>query len=188
MFAATIVGKSGHVHAFEPVPTLYTQIEDSVRVNGFQDCVTVHPYALGEREKKESFFVSLNAGGSSLVNDDQTREIISVDVKNGDAILSSLENIDLIKIDVEGYEYEVLRGIHQTLSTHRPIIVMEFSANFYKMHTDGHGANILKLLRDLGYMLYDIEDRMSLINDDADFDTKISNIRIQTNIVCLPKK
>jgi FkbM family methyltransferase len=188
LFASSVVGETGSVHSFEPVPSLYRQIHDSVHVNGWEDRVHVHPYALGEEEKQEQFFVSANAGGSSLVNDDETKEILTVEVKRGDVALSSIEKIDMIKIDVEGYEYEVLKGIRTTLITHRPIVVFEFSANFYASMHNNHGIKILTLLRDLGYELYDIEDNLTRITNDEAFEHAISTVRVQTNLLCLPKK
>ena len=187
MYAAKIVGKGGNVYAFEPIPSLYEQIKDSARHNAFEKIVHVYNYALGEKEKVEKFFISKNVGGSSLVNDDDTQEIISVHVKNGDKELAAIKNIDVVKIDVEGYEYEVLQGIKQTLNTHRPKIFIEFSGNFYYTQGKGHGAKILKLLRDLEYELFDIEDNLTKITDDILFDETISKVRTQTNLLCIKK-
>lgn len=188
MYAASIVGETGSVHAFEPIPSLYEQIQDSIKANAFEEIVHAHNCALGEEEKVEKLFVSKNKGGSSLVNDDETQERISVHIKNGDKELSAIPNIDVIKIDVEGYEYEVLRGIRQTLTTHRPIIFIEFSGNFYYTQGNNNGANILKLLRDLGYELFDIEDNLTKITDDVLFDETISKTRVQTNLLCIVRK
>lgn len=188
MYAACLVGTTGNVHAFEPIPSLYKQIKDSVQVNHFENVVHVHNCALGENETVEKLFVSKNKGGSSLVNDDETEDIISVHVKNGDKELGMIEKIDVIKIDVEGYEYEVLQGIKQTLSIHRPIIFIEFSGNFYHQQGHGNGAKILRLLRDLGYDLFDIEDDLKKVTDDNLFNEVISKTRVQTNLLCSIKK
>ncbi len=188
MYAACLVGQTGNVHAFEPIPSIYNQIKDSARHNAFEKIVHVYNYALGEKEKVEKFFISKNVGGSSLVNDDDTQEIISVHVKNGDKELAAIQNVDVVKIDVEGYEYEVLQGIKQTLNTHRPKIFIEFSGNFYHTQGKGHGAKILKLLRDLEYELFDIEDNLTKITDDILFDETISKVRKQTNLLCIKKK
>lgn len=188
MYAASIVGKYGSVHAFEPIPSLFKQIKDSVDINHFENIVHVHNYALGETEKDEKLFISKNKGGSSLVNDDETQDVITVPIKNGDRELAELQEVHVIKIDVEGYEYEVLEGIKQTLGLHRPVIFIEFSGNFYYQQRKEHGIKILKLLRDLGYELFDIEDELKKVMDDEAFDTTISQTRIQTNLLCIIKK
>lgn len=187
MYAATLVGKSGHVHAFEPIPALYQQIKDSVEANGYEEIVSAHNMALGSNESTEKFFVSKNIGGSSLVNNDETKETIDVRIAIGDKELSKLTTIDVMKIDVEGYEYEVLKGIKETLLTKKPALFLEFSGNFYKKQGNDEGRKIIKLLREYDYRLFDIEDDMKEIVDDTTFNSLISDVRIQTNLLCLAK-
>lgn len=186
MYAASIVGETGSVHAFEPIPTIYRQIEDSVKENHFEKIIHIHNCALGKTEATEKLFISKNVGGSSLVNDDDTKETITVHIKNGDKELSGISKIDVIKIDVEGYEYEVLTGIKQTLLVHKPVLFLEFSGSFYDKQRKGNGAKILKLLRECNYSLFDIEDEMKKITDDTKFDETISKLRKQTNLLCIP--
>jgi FkbM family methyltransferase len=187
MYVATLVGKSGHVHAFEPIPSIYQQLCDSVNKNKFQEIVHTHNYALGETEATEKLFVAKNVGGSSLVNDTETKETIIVQIKNGDSELKNISAINGIKIDVEGYEYEVLSGLQQTLLTKKPILFLEFSGEFYTNQGKDHGAKILNLLRACNYTLFDIEDSMKKILDDVAFDMSISMVRKQTNLLCIAK-
>ena len=186
MYVASIVGETGSVHAFEPIPSIYRQIEDSVKENHFEKIVHIHNCALGETEATEKLFISKNVGGSSLVNDDETKETITVHIKNGDKELSGISKIDVIKIDVEGYEYEVLSGIKQMLLVHKPVLFLEFSGSFYDKQRKGNGAKILELLRECNYSLFDIEDEMKKITDDTKFDETISKLRKQTNLLCIP--
>jgi FkbM family methyltransferase len=102
MYAAALVGETGSVHAFEPIPAIYRQVQDSIKENHFEKIVTLHNTALGDTDTTEKLFVSKNVGGSSLVNDDETKETINVQIKSGDKELSILSKIDVIKIDVEG--------------------------------------------------------------------------------------
>ncbi len=186
MYAASLVGKSGSVHSFEPIPRIYGQLIASSHSNGFTSIIHAHNVALGTQDTTETFFISKNIGGSSLVNqNEETKEEISVRVTKGDTLLLPLSRIDMIKIDVEGYEYEVLLGIKQTLATRSLVILVEFSGDFYHTHTDNHGIKILSLLEEAGYQLYDIEDTMKEIINKESFDTSFKKKRIQTNILCL---
>lgn len=187
MYAASIVGETGVVHAFEPIPAIYNQIQDSVRENHFENIINIHNVALGEHEKEEQLYVSKNVGGSSLVNNDETKEIITVHIRNGDEQLASVKHIDVIKIDVEGYEYEVLSGIRKSLLTHKPTLFIEFSGEFYAKQNTAHGQKILALLRENSYTLFDIEDDMKKITDDTAFNHLISTARKQTNLLCIVK-
>ena len=42
-----------------------------------------------------------------------------------------LENVDFIKVDVEGYELEVLKGSENTIKSFKPVIFIEIAKNFY---------------------------------------------------------
>jgi hypothetical protein len=136
---------------------------------------------------EQKLHVSKNVGGSSLVHNDDTQETITVHVRNGDKELAHIENIDMIKIDVEGYEYEVLHGLKNTLLTKKPTLLLEFSGEAYTKQERGHGAKILSLLRECGYSLFDIEDDMNKVTDDNTFDHRISTVRKQTNLLCIGK-
>ena len=187
MYAASIVRETGSVHAFEPIPAIHKQLGDSVKENHFENIIYANNIALGEYDLEQKLHVSKNIGGSSLVHDDDTQETITVQVKNGDRELASLDAIDMIKIDVEGYEYEVLHGIKNTLLKHTPILLLEFSGEAYKKGGRGHGAKILSLLRECNYLLFDIEDDMNTVTDDTRFDHLLSGSRKQTNLLCVHK-
>ena len=187
MYAATLVGEKGSVYSFEPIPAIHKQLNDSVRENHFENIVHTRNIALGEYDIEQKLNVSKNVGGSSLVHDDDTQETITVHVRNGDEELASIDSIDMVKIDVEGYEYEVLHGMKGTLVKHRPTILLEFSGEAYKKQDRGHGAKILSLLRECNYSIFDIEDDMHKITDDKNFNHTLATIRKQTNLLCIPK-
>lgn len=189
MYAASIVGQHGKVHAYEPIPKIYEQLLRSSSANTYEDIIHAHNYALGEKESVEILNVSKDIGGSSLVNqNDETEEKIQVVIKKGDDELLALSRVDMIKIDVEGYELEVLQGIKETLFKYQPVLLLEYSGQFYKNNTDKHGIKILTLLTECGYSLYDIEDDMSVIKNIHTFDSHISNKRVQTNLLCRYQK
>ena len=58
-----------------------------------------------------------------------------------------LESIDIMKIDVEGFEIDVLRGAGKTIKEHKPKIILE-------THSKDLKERSLKILKDLGYNLY----------------------------------
>jgi FkbM family methyltransferase len=188
IFAAKIVGEEGSVHAFEPIPKLYNQLKDSVELNHLDKYVFLHNVAIGPKEGQGTFYVSKNAGGSSFVNKDDLSETITVSIKNGDTYLSPLKKIDAIKIDVEGFEYEVLLGVKKIIETYRPILFLEFSGHFYTQQGNQSGEKILSLLRSYNYSIFDIEDNFLEIKDDKHFNSLISLVRKQTNLLCISKE
>lgn len=188
IYAATIVGESGSVYSFEPIPFIYQQLQDSIALNKFESIIHAKNSALGNEESTKTLHISRNnVGGSSLVNQEGTTEELTVTIKKGDDELLSLKKIDVIKIDVEGYEYEVLLGSKQTLMHHKPLIFLEFSGQFYEKNTDHYGQKILSLLHECNYALYDIEDDMKLISDDTSFLKLFNKDKKQTNLLCKPQ-
>jgi len=151
LLAANLVGKSGKVIAFEPLPPLVEQIKRSADVN-VHNWLTVVPKALGDRPGCMELAISdINIGGSSLVSADSDKRTVSVDVSTLDAELAAVKKVDLIKVDVEGFEYEMLQGARQVLSDFKPAVILEFSPHFYKKRNSTMAKDIATLLQGYGY-------------------------------------
>lgn len=186
MYAASIVGKEGSVYAFEPIPHVYEQLISSSKANNFDSIIRAKNFAIGKEASTETLYISSkNIGGSSFVNQEESNEKITVTIKNGDIELLSLPKIDMVKIDVEGYEYEVLSGIEKSLTKNHPVMLLEFSGYFYEKQNNNHGGKILSLLKNIGYTLYDIEDDMKEIQDNEAFLSLFISKRKQTNLLCV---
>jgi hypothetical protein len=63
----------------------------------------------------------------------------------------SFENVDLIKIDTEGFEVFVLRGAEQTIKQWKPVIVVEQKRDHSSSHFGVPALSAVKLLREWGY-------------------------------------
>lgn len=124
------------VHAFEPFEPfeqvrvqLEQKILDNVRTN-----VAVHAVGLGSRDESLDYFapVGRNIGtGSFLASHAIDNNVLlgKLRVVRGDTFLAGLglDRVDLVKIDVEGFEKQVLLGLRETLRHHRPTVLMEMS-------------------------------------------------------------
>ena len=116
------------VKSFEIVPQIRQCLE--INVNDREmDNVEVFPYGLSNEEKTiDIWFNPLYTGHSSAyMNSDINREgdTIECEVRTLDSF--QFENVDFLKIDVEGAELDVIRGGMNTIETHRPIITTEHS-------------------------------------------------------------
>lgn len=127
------VGPGGRVIAFEANPEITAHLDAWKAVH---PSLTIVQRALSDREGSAEFFVCDNAGFSSL----DEREIlrhgqtaskkINVALDTLDhCVLSSIDSVQLIKIDVEGAELAVLRGAEGVLEKFRPVVIVEMSAS-----------------------------------------------------------
>jgi FkbM family methyltransferase len=150
---ADLVGKSGVVHSFEPNPSLSSSIQQAIRRNQINN-TTVHAVALGSKnETLELIIPKGNAGAASLIRDSNRSEsdIVNVPVVPLDQLCKekNINSIRLIKIDVEGFEYEVFLGAQHVLSNIKPDAILfemnnRTSDNFYE-------EPLIKLLYSFGY-------------------------------------
>jgi len=122
------VGRQGRVIAFEPVPYLAETVAKTARVNR-HDWVEVLPLALGSTDGTAEFSVERgNSGGSRLGRMSGDFSHITVKTARLDTLVSArpdIERIDFVKIDVEGFEVQVLEGARETLARFRPPLLIE---------------------------------------------------------------
>lgn len=105
-FAAEIYERYGStVHIFEPVPSFHARC-----VSRFADNPKVISHCFGLSDKAGSFPISVSANGSSFVNHSNEHETLAAELRSIVDTLAelNLQRIDLLKINIEGGEYEIL--------------------------------------------------------------------------------
>lgn len=119
------------VYAVEAIPALAKLISGKPWVD---DRLKLHNCALGSKEGSTSFYVANNAMGySGLAQREQIPGIewieIQVEMLKLDQIIPSQlqSRVGLIKLDLEGGEFDAIRGAAKTISDSRPLIVFENS-------------------------------------------------------------
>ena len=118
------------VHAFEPQPDLARAIAISARLNRF-DRMHVYATAVGDREGTIPLCLPGHSLHASIRSATPGERTIDVPMLTIDSLVASghLPPPAVIKIDVEGAEFQVLRGAHQTLRTHQPVLLFEVNDN-----------------------------------------------------------
>ncbi len=117
LFFARLAGAGGRVMAFEPDDMLHAALADNVAFNGAES-VRTYPVALGAKRDTMTLYRSLlNSGDNRLASKAAgggPREEVHVQIERLDEMLSG-ERIDFVKMDVQGWEMEVFRGMQGLL-------------------------------------------------------------------------
>jgi len=128
--AAALVGPTGRIHAFEPMPQNFLRLQKNLRP--FEWAIP-HPWAVGRTTARVTMHYSdTEAGWASAYEDDNMPLSTTVDMITLDGWLAAcpIERIDFIKLDIEGFELEALLGAEVMLRRFRPTIVAETKADW----------------------------------------------------------
>lgn len=123
---------AAQVHAYEPYAPVRAVLEEHIRVNTLTN-VQVHPVGLSNRNDSIPFYAppDANLGAGSFVEGCNPGNVLhgTLDVTVGDEALAKLNlpRLDVLKMDVEGFEPFALEGLKQSLAQFRPLMVVELS-------------------------------------------------------------
>ncbi len=153
---AHAAGPAGRVFAFEPDPANFARLRAHAERNG---AATLTPLRLALGDAPGELFLRVpdpnNRGKNHLEPDPSSGgqgSMVEVTTVDAFAAVRGLGRVDLVKLDVEGYEPQVLEGAAQTLRAHRPRLFIEFSGAL--LERAGRSApEFARHLRSLGYRL-----------------------------------
>jgi len=163
ILGARIVGPSGHVYAFEPVPEIAACNRRNARLNNFHN-VTVFAKAVSFSTGKGQLLLTQHPGGSKLSTAgtplaSELTGTLAVDVISIDNLVAQQDLAPpmVVKIDVEGAELDVLAGMRRTINRFKPVIIYEID----HLHEEGflHKCNeVDTFLNAFGYEIITLED------------------------------
>ncbi|MFA5371208.1 MAG: FkbM family methyltransferase [Sideroxydans sp.] len=162
---ASYVGETGRVYAFEPVPWATRKLKRNLELNDFKN-INLEQIALSDSNSgnvEMEFRASFKIGSSSGVGADgkidegwwSECEKVNVPMITVDSYVAKkdIERLDLIKLDVDGFEGKVIRGGMETLKRFKPVLIMEIAPAWVEMRGDSM-QEILYQLEQIGYKGY----------------------------------
>lgn len=132
LLAAKRAGARGKVFAFEPEPRNADLLRRNAQMNGFTQ-IKVIEKAVSDQSGSGTLFVADNSGMHSLAASGRPGDVVNqmkIEKVQVDQLVESgqLPPPNVVKIDVEGLEYSVMRGMARTIEQHRPRIIYETDA------------------------------------------------------------
>ncbi|MGB0585833.1 MAG: FkbM family methyltransferase [Limisphaerales bacterium] len=170
--AARAVGPNGRVLAVEPDPDSFGYLEQTIAANAVGN-VQAFPVAASDAPATLPLYISTdNRGDNRLYASGEDRPQVEVTARPLDALLreNKIDTVDLIKIDVQGYEPKVIAGLRETIAASPNLTLL---TEFWPQGIDeaGEDANeFLQTLRELGLNLHELQPDGSLaeLTDDTD--------------------
>ena len=159
--AAKVVGKSGKVYSFEPVPMVLRVLRTMVRLRGFQQVCVVEA-ALADKNGTAIISIPLKDGWKPLVPIAHLGGTLEYNVLNlaiavqrldDFCVAEGVRHIDFIKCDTEGSEFAVFSGGLICLARDLPIVVCEI---YHKYLSRQHvkPSAVFGIFTSLGYHCY----------------------------------
>jgi FkbM family methyltransferase len=150
LLASVLVGPEGQIFSFEPALRNLTFLRKHIELNGVKNC-SVRDVAVSCSDGTAKFDLGPNSSMGHLTAD--SPDALSVRTIALDSLVASgqIPPPNVIKCDIEGGEYDALRGASETLSKHSPMI-------FLATHGPEVHERCCRLLTDIRYVLTSLDD------------------------------
>ncbi len=177
------VGPSGKVIAFEPTKYAYEKLQKNVALNLLKN-ITVEKTALSDEAAKSR---TVNFKSSYPLDNKVKRAKDTIDFTTLDDYVAghNVGKVDVIKLDVDGYEYKIIRGALETIKADKPIIITELGVSTLKKA--GDDANeLVDTLAGIGYRFYSDKNQAEF----TDKNKMIASIPAEgtINVLCMADK
>jgi len=155
---AKLVGENGKVYAFEPDPTNFDLLKKNVETNGYKNVILVRK-ALSDKTGKTKLFLSnKNSGNHMMVDTNENRHSVEIEMITGDDYFRDFSNqINFIKMDIEGAEIDALRGMSSLLQKMNDIKIMIEFAPYWLKNFGYDPLELLSLLNQYDFTLSEID-------------------------------
>lgn len=186
LYASKIVGKNGQVYSVEANPETAKILNTNIQRNQFAN-IKLIPHAVGAEKGKGKIYanIHLNRGSASLVNHENTDSYYEIDIFPLYDLISPDTHIHLVKMDIEGYELEALRGMKNLLSKENsPVLIIECGEAI--TGTEYSKESVYNFINSTGnYRFFKLKNgkgKISLLTEIY----SVSDLPSHDNMICIP--
>jgi len=163
---AARVAPTGQVHAFEPVRAVFARLQQHITRNHMENILHPHPIALSDQTgQTEIAFADPSADNQGLASITNLtnkagplRTVIPTQTLDDFVQQQNIQQIDLIKIDIQGAEPRFLTGAQNSLKRLRPQLLMEFSPDDLRQ-ANLTSRDLAQQIATLGYQIHPLTKR-----------------------------
>tara|TARA_B100000787_G_scaffold138640_1_gene107528 strand:+ start:159 stop:914 length:756 start_codon:yes stop_codon:yes gene_type:complete len=177
------------VHAFEPNPILFNNIENHLKkiiknikfynnaLSNKDELISLRVPIRNKNNDKKNYEEYFQMGKASIHTKNNMNEFESFDIKSKQLDSFNFANkISFIKIDVEGHETEVIKGSERTIKNNKPVLLVEIE----EQYTQTKVEDTLNYINSLGYKSFYFKDnRLNSTN-------KLNNLNSFNNFIFKP--
>ncbi len=146
------------VYAFEPQKEAYKKLKRNLLLNN--STINAYNYALGSKNETKDFYIDIFPERSSLIKAKQKDEAYEIEINKADDLFDFKNKNIVIKIDTEGYEFEVLKGMEKLLTQNNCTVFFEYNPLTYKtLYGEGFSEILSIFFNDIHYKFYKISEK-----------------------------
>ncbi len=159
VLAAECVGEEGEVFSFEPEPANAALLRENIALNGLQDRCYIEELALADSSGEASLYLSDDNFGDHQLQADTARQQVTIKLLPGDDFFRSHPGpARLVKIDTQGSEHRVVRGLLQYLRDCGADLHILIELTPYSLRMAGSiGAALIGSLQSLGLPFFIVD-------------------------------
>jgi FkbM family methyltransferase len=150
--------KNFNVFTFEPNQLMYHAALETIKLNNLNN-VTIYPYAIGDYDG-ENTLKHIDQLGQEMGPRSEIGDGIVVKQVKLDTIIPKSTKIDVIHLDLEGYEFETLKGAKEIIERDKPIIVLEIDSRAVDYNNFMESINY----KPIKQLIYNYNDIMVFVN------------------------
>ena len=167
------IGKEGKIIALEPDNENFSYLQRTIRANNAENVICIQKAAADRAGKLTLYVSSENRGDNRLYSNNLSDGSYEVDVSTVDALLgeNGVSQVDLVKIDVQGFERQVFQGMKETIGRSAKLIML---MEFWPFGLESAGTNTLEFLKELeaaGLTLFEltVQGQLKVVADKEQF-------------------